>query len=761
VHHNRCRQLNNSTNVPKRGAVALELAVVAGACLALQLPIFDRWLSALDEGHVLWFSDIIARGGDLYGDATLYPLPGAFYALAMVFRVFEPSMLLTRWIVMLESTLFAMLVYLFVRPLLSRSLAFATLALLLLYRVWAFPHWHHYSYSTTALLLLLGATLAMARFFRSGDRRTLGWAGLLFGLGVACKQDYGAGVLLALGGCLVVYARTASARPRLLPLFVWLLAPACAVGLAIGAYFLSQGLLGELIQQTVFNHIGGIQHFDYPTTPGPLPILAQDPALRGPAGLYAHWPGIVMTLDFRELVGSPVYRETALLDTLVKLFYYLPYLLGLVGALRLWRRREGFRDEAERELLLRELLLLATALCYLLVFTVGRPQDYLHLAVLYWPFLCLAVVIGRSTLAARPRLAAVVVACSLVPAALAIGYTGRLVYELRDTYTGLVRGERGGVYALPAEAETLGELLAYTEANIGPDETVAVVPYFPLLHFLVQRSGPHPSGYIVWPHADYEDRDRRIIDAMEEKGTDTVFYNHSQFITFPPFEEFAPEFYDHLVDRFATRQVFSNDLDGYKIAALVRESAPREGRPLLTPDTEGVSLRIEGADAAPRELSGDAAAGHFALERWPFRPALALRPTARGGRTVLSIPVEVPAGGRLRTAVGVHPKKWFDYPPSWVEFRVELVDGERREALYTRRLDPHKRFEDRSWFDVEIPLDAWAGRSVRIELSTATDRERGQELAMGGWGDPRIVSGTPPTERKRAASPGDPPLTAP
>ena len=59
---------------PGRASV---LGVVAAA-LAVQLPFYDRWVSFMDEGHILAFADILAKGGELYRDATLYPLPGAF-----------------------------------------------------------------------------------------------------------------------------------------------------------------------------------------------------------------------------------------------------------------------------------------------------------------------------------------------------------------------------------------------------------------------------------------------------------------------------------------------------------------------------------------------------------------------------------------------------------------------------------------------------------------------------------------------------------
>ena len=101
-----------------------------------------------------------------------------------------------------------------------------------LYRIWAFPHWHMYSYSSTALLVQLAALLGLLRFMDTGKRTWLLLAGLLFGVGVFCKQDYGAAILVALGSKLAVYARSGppAARPSFWALGACFLAPAVLVG---------------------------------------------------------------------------------------------------------------------------------------------------------------------------------------------------------------------------------------------------------------------------------------------------------------------------------------------------------------------------------------------------------------------------------------------------------------------------------------------------------------------------------------------------
>ena len=76
---------------------------VALATACHQIPIFDRFFSAMDEGHILHFADLFRNGGLIYRDATSYPLPGAFYVLALCFELFEPSIRVARWVVLLES----------------------------------------------------------------------------------------------------------------------------------------------------------------------------------------------------------------------------------------------------------------------------------------------------------------------------------------------------------------------------------------------------------------------------------------------------------------------------------------------------------------------------------------------------------------------------------------------------------------------------------------------------------------------------------
>jgi hypothetical protein len=736
---------NREPNKPHRRGLAQGWAgplLVATVAFAFQLPFFDRWFSVMDEGHMLQFSDIVADGGMLYRDATSYPLPGAFYLLALAFRVFEPSILLSRWIVVLEFTAFVVVLFLLIRRLVSPPYAAFCVALLLLYRVWAFPHWQMYSYSTTALLVLSSSLLALTRFLTTGDRRLLALAGLLFGLGVFCKQDYGAAMLLGVSLTLIVYARNGprASRKPLLPLFGCFLLPAAAVGAAAGLHFWMQGQLGFVFQLTVLNHFIGLSTYDYQSFPSLFPLFQQDPALRSPVGLYNNLPAIVSTADGPAAMASALYTGTAFYDTAIKALIYGPNLLILGGAVRLWRLRSELSSLGERDRYLTEFALFAVAATLALLITIYKPQDYLHLAVLYWAFLCLAVVYAHALLHGKRALTWLVALLLLAPAGAVVGYTGRLAWKLREMHSERVPGERAGIYAKPREARLLTELVEYIRANSSPGERVAAMPYFPIAQFLADRDGPHAASYIVWPFPEYPDRDQRIIDAMEETNTSLVIYNFTQFPNFPPVPEYAPQLFDYLVDHFEIDRVFNDAAFGYKLAGLRRQETHPRGRVLFGTAGDRGTLRVETPAGASREIPAGERSRWVEAGNWPFRPVLAVRPASLGRRSVLSLPVDVPAAGAvLQTAIGVHPDFWFRYPPSWVRFSIEVVsDGERR-VLFTRSLDPHQVLEDRGWFDVDLSLDDYAGRTIALELATSTALPLGEDPLMGGWGAPTLL----------------------
>jgi hypothetical protein len=722
-------------------------AAVVGAflvALAFQLPLFDRWFSFMDEGHLLLYADLIAKGGDLYRDATVYPLPGSFWLLAAAFEIFGASNLVARWILVVEFALFVALVFALFRRISGPRLGWVAVASMLVYRVWAFPHWHMYNYSSTALLLQLVVLWLLLCFLESGRAATLASAGLLFGLGVLCKQDYGAAALLAFAATLTIAVRTSPARPRprLWPIAAGFLGPAALVGAAAGVYFWRTGVLGDVLQFTVRNHFAGMSSFDYSTFPDLLPLFEQDPGLRGAETLPTYIPAIVHIVDWPLLRESRWFQETALYDLALKLYYYAPYPIVLYGGLRLLRRRAELRGVTTRRARLAELALFALGAALMVWVRVNKPQDYVHLAVLYWPMLLLPLLwihegLGRLR-AARPRIAAVALALLLLPALAITAYSARLAWRLRAMHDTPIPSERAGIFVTKNEAQTLGNALIDIGRRSPPGEVVAILPYFPILQFLANRPGVDRSAYIVWPYPELPDRDQRVIASFERKRPELLIYSFNRLIGFPDVRAYAPELYAYLVDNYDIERVFSNDTLAYRLGVARRHPAPADGHPLGTELAAG-ALRLLSDTAPPQAILPEERRDWIARDLWPFRRVLALRPARDGASTRLSASLDVPAQARLRSAVAIHPEVWFGHPSSWVHFEVAIEAEGERTVIWERTLHPTSEPADRGWFEIDAPLDRWAGQRVELELSTSAQNASASSLLHAGFAEPRLV----------------------
>lgn len=713
--------------------------VVAIVVALIQLPFFDRTVSVMDEGHILMFADIVRNGGELYRDATLLPLPGAFYLLALAFEVFEPSILVARWIALISFALMCAISFGITRRLASPTFAWLAVAGMLVYRVWAFPHWHMYSYSTLSLLLLAAGLLAMLRYLESAKLRWLGAAGAAVGLAVLCKQDYGVAGLVAMNAVLLVerLSLPRAERSGTLRRALAYNAPAVAIGAATALHFLRQGLFGEMLQQTLLNHLLGIATFEYSSLPPLFPLFEQSELLRSPFGIGTYVPGILFQVDWNRLTASVFYNDTFLFDLLLKAFFYAPYAIVGFGGVRLWRLRARFRDAGTRVGALCEFAL--WSLAALLIAILNKPVDFVHVAVLYWPLLWLLVVYLHAFAAGRSRIAPVLGAIAVVPALLLAGYSAWLMTGLVAKNSAPLRGPRAGVYLPPDEAKIIGGAVDYLRQNTTADQPVAVLPYYPLVSFLADRRAPHRAAYTLWPIEYIPNREQQIIDAIEASEARHMIYHFTQFAQFPPMRDYAPELFAYLVDAWEIDRVMTEHGWAKMVVGLARSNGPPPGRPLFDADGANVALEIEHADGARHAVPDDRRDEVLVLGDWPFRPAAALRPLVGGRRSVMRVALDVPERSRLETAVAVHPDRWFRFPPARVTFEVWAVDAGDRSLLATRSLSPQGNHADRRWLEIVLPLDAWAGRTIELEFTTSTDLSRAEVPEMGGWAIPRLV----------------------
>jgi hypothetical protein len=685
---------------------ANRLLPVAVGVLAFvaQLAIFDRWFGLLDEGYVLAIADDINRGHVLYRDVYVdAPFPGAFYLLAAWFRLLGPSIRASRWLMVAAFALFAALVTRIGQELLPPAGVIALGAVVLAYRVWAFPHWHVYSYSTVAATALTAAVALVFAHLRSGTRRSVLAAGALAGAGILCKQDYGLAVSGAVGLFLL-------ARPLLRRTHGRSAAPFFALGAALvlgpaAAALAGAGALRPLVTQAVLLPLSGARNFSYTRLPPLRPLLHQDPLLREQIGSYL--PAILLTLRWEAIAAGWLYRETPVWDVALKLLYYVPFLTWTAAAL-LWggtvlRATAGPADD-------RRLLLLAWAGGFLLAF--NPPRDWVHLMMIYPPELLVMATLLAQTTRAAPRAlhAPITAAVAALVALLALG-SARLALDLRAAMTWPLATPRGGVRVDPHNGPIADDVVAWIAATAAPGAPVPVYPIQPMLDFLSGRESA-AGFHVIWP-VQAPDRDERVIAALEQQHVDTIVYSLSQYAHLGRFQQNAPRLFAYLVEHFEIVRVFCRERWGPLLVGLRRRA---ESPPAITL-----------LDRLPPDAP-------LARVRWPFEEAMAPRAGTADGAAAVSFSVRVPADApRLRFRYGVDPDRWPLAHGPFV-FAVD-VDGRRR---FHAALDPASRVADRAWFDGDVDLAQKAGQ--RATLTFALEAPPAG-IDAAGWAEPRIASG--------------------
>lgn len=707
---------------------------VALAAAAFTLPIWNRWFALLDEGYILEIADEINRGKVLYRDVNVdAPFPGAFYLLAAWFRIAGASIASSRVLAIAGFSLYVTALFRIARSLLSRRAALLFVGFLLCYRVWAFPHWHIYSYSLVAAALAVVGVATALRALRRDSMALLGAAGLALGAAAMCKQDYGLAVAGTTGLALLLIGAL-GARSRLARL-----APAAAFSLGLAAVLLPSlaafawaGALGDLVRQAILVPLSGALGFHYTRLPALWPLFSQDPALRAEIGSY--FPSILATLWWypcpgcwaSELSRGWLYQSTAFWDATLKLVYWAPLGAALTAA-ALWlprairTRREPASSERRGEM-----LLLACAGGFLLAF--NRPRDWVHLMMVTPPAALVgAVLLARSRRRLRGR-GRVLLAAAPVSALAALAIvTLALMGDLRRRIDWWIGWPRGGAYIDAQNGPVIEDALGWVQRSTEPGEPLPVYPVQPMLGFLAGRESAG-GFHVIWP-VQAPERDRRIIADFERRRIGHVVYSLSQYAHLGRFQENAPQLFDYLVDHFEIAAVFSRVPNGPLLLGLERRR-PGPGRPL--------------ADE-PATVTG---AGWM---RWPFGRVLAQIPGATA-----RLALRLPAGPvRLELSFGVDPDRWLDVRGGPFTFRAAVAPeaGAPRELL-RRRIDPRWRVADRRWHPAALDLSRWAGRRIEVRLRIeAAGPGSPPDAAVAGWLEPRLVPTAPPRPSGLEAEP--------
>ena len=275
------------------------------------------------------------------------------------------------------------------------------------------------------------------------------------------------------------------------------------------------------------------------------------------------------------------------------------------------------------------------------------------MAILYWPFL---VLLRR--VRARRRRRSRVLRCRrarrlalLVAAARSARYTVRLAARLAVQHPTPLAAARGGIRVKPAEARVLDD-----DRRVGAAGRRARRTASPCCRTSrCSRSSPsgaapHRSSYVVWPVPDHPDRDQQIIAAMEAERTPAVLYSVTQWPQFPRFESTRRRSSTTWSTTSRPRASSARIRGATSCSGSVRGERRAGGHAAAGAQRPG---RASWSARRPRAASAVAGVRRRPLAV-PRRHGASSRRRRRRARELV-LPLAVPPGARLTTAVGVHP----------------------------------------------------------------------------------------------------------
>ena len=144
---------------------------MALAALAIQMPIYDRWLAWFDEGFVYQIASELVGGAVLYRDVAHIAFPGVFELTAGLFALVGPSAVAGRMLAVALFVTTALSTLALARTVLPLAWAVIAAMLFVLFRPWAFPQWQMLHYSVLSVTMLAIAAWLLARALPQPSRR--------------------------------------------------------------------------------------------------------------------------------------------------------------------------------------------------------------------------------------------------------------------------------------------------------------------------------------------------------------------------------------------------------------------------------------------------------------------------------------------------------------------------------------------------------------------------------------------------------------
>jgi hypothetical protein len=516
--------------------------VVALLGLALQLPVLNRGLVAIDEGQIASFAERILRGEVIYRDFYTGLFPGIYYFSAGLFATFGRDLLTMRVAQLAVNVLIGVLIHRIALSVSTPFWSFLWAASYFPLVIASFPTLTMLTYSPLSMMFALGALLCALRLVTAPTRSILVTTGTLLAACGLMKQNYGGLAVAAVVS--IVAGAPLLLREAEFPVRRALGTILAAGGIATGtvlAPLLFCGAGPRLFRYTVGTVLSSqLTVFHQPIPP----LLEASPSQTGNF-LFFYLPNVLIGYVLRggTVLGVPL--SEGVRWTLIRFGYGgMLLVLALGWALLL----ASYRQLDPRTRLSRVAVMVFAQLMFLGLFP---SAIWSHLATIIPPILIVgAVVCGTiGELAGIPagltRRTFGSIACGICT--LAFVFAAQITRDVRRwnaTPTGLAKAN---LFVSEQEAKRLQGAVAFLHACAGPGRPIFVAPDLPVLYFVSGRPNATPYEMLIPGDID----ENLLVQMLNDSATNCIVYNPQMYSHFAPLAEDLPGFVEWMNASFA------------------------------------------------------------------------------------------------------------------------------------------------------------------------------------------------------------------
>ena len=713
--------------------------VLIGSALAFVIPLAMRCITMADEGYLLMQSLDMVEGKVLYRDMDAFVTPGIWFLLAATFKLFGASVLISRIPVVLAYVCLIGVSHRITSLVAGPRWGIATVAIMMMCTVWAFPAWTFAFYSPFSVLFGLVGLERLLTWRRSTLSRDLILAGVAFGVSILFKQNYGPFALV--GGALAVLVihleqgkRYTAAMVACARSVIWLVVGVVSVAIPCIAYFASEGVLGAAFQSLV------VHPFEF-SGKHDIPYLDIGTVFRS-SFMSEH-------VEMMTYAAQPVYRvplpggwlgELKIIERLHVLLYWFPPLIFILGLTMSLANGAGEKAEENADgSTIDGGLLAVIAVCLLLFLGVFPRADFNHLINVYQPVVIAGVVswaaFARSQRGSRSLGYRAGTTCMIILLSGYFAVAGYWYWGLTQIMNEPVYGERGGVLVSPLEAGSIRFVLRNIDYMSGSGEALLSIPDIAMLNFLSAR--PMPSAYYnLYEHHIAHDGGRAVVQGAEEAGVKVVVTRLNNFFSDRVgLRDYAPELTEYLDTKFKETYIVGNG--EYVLLTRREEPVPVEHFRSILEDCEWFASE------------GDME-GHLLYRAFYHKLGSGIFASEKSVETVCRVSVPKQGGELVWRFDYRKPQQLFSPTTLRVDVRARASEQEKilhEETYMVEALGP-RVYRFPAAREIRVDLEEFAGREIELIFrSTRNGRVvtlMGSRRGFGtNWIHPRIVTPLP------------------